>query len=166
MAVYDDWAMENARHQFQQYLTAPDTVVDFFGDSYDIDVAATPEAPSAQYKVALIDRLLGAMQRDFAGRNTPFVVVIIPSPIDICETYDVKIDPVKYPRYERRRITATVTAAAARHGIRHIDLWTPFRANDPCGLYYRHGDLHWNDKGQAFAARLLADSLAAWRITP
>jgi hypothetical protein len=166
MANYDDWAMDNARQQWSEFNAIPDTVFDFFGDSYDIDVAATPDAPSAHYKVALIDRLLGVMQRDLATRQTPFVVMVIPSPLDICPTYDVKIDSTKYPGYDRRRISAAVQAAAARHGIRHIDLWTPFGANDPCSLYFRRGDLHWNGKGQAVAARVLVDSLAAWHITP
>ena len=113
-----------------------------------------------------MDRLLGTMQRDFTARGVPLVLVNIPSPIDVCEAYDLKVDPVRYPRYERRRISGIVDSLAARHNMRRIDLWGPFRANDACSLYYRGGDLHWKANGQAIAARLLADSLIAWKLAP
>jgi hypothetical protein len=114
--------------------------------------------------VALMDRLLGTMQADMAKRGVPLVLVIIPSPIDACESYDIRVDTVKYPQYERRRISGTVDSLAARHGIRRVDLWTPFRAANVCDLYYRGGDLHWKQNGQELAARLLADSLVAWKL--
>lgn len=165
MATYDDFAMANAVRQWEEFQTVPDTVIDLLNDSYDIDISATPEAPSARYKVTLMDRLLGTIRRDFSARKLPFVLVIIPSPLDVCDTYDVRIDSTKYPGHEPRRVSGIIDSLAARHGMRRIDLWDAFRANDPCGLYYRKGDLHWNGKGQAVAASLLADSLAAWRNT-
>jgi hypothetical protein len=113
-----------------------------------------------------MDGLLAAMQRDMATRNTPFVLVVIPSPIDACDTYDYRIDTVKYPSYDARRISRTIDSLAGRHGIKRIDLWEPFRAQDACALYYRDGDLHWNEKGQSIAAAIVADSLAAWGFLP
>ena len=166
IAGYSAWAMFNAERQFEDTRTHPDTVLDLLGDSYDVDVSATPDAPSARYKVALMDRLLGAMQDDMTKRGVPFVLVIIPSPIDACERYDIRVDTVRYPRYERRRISGTIDSLAARHGIRRLDLWTPFRAGNACDLYYRGGDLHWKANGQAMAARLLSDSLSAWKLAP
>jgi hypothetical protein len=163
---YSAWAMFHAERQFKDMQTHPDTVIDLLGDSYDVDVSATPNAPSARYKVALMDRLLGAMHDDMTKRGIPFVLVIIPSPIDACEAYDVKVDTVAYPKYERRRITGTIDSLAARHGIKRLDLWTPFRANNACDLYYRGGDLHWKANGQALAAKLLSDSLTAWKLGP
>jgi len=96
----------------------------------------------------------------------PFVLLIIPSPIDACESYDIRVDSAKYPQYDRRRISATVDSLAARHGIKRLDLWAPFHAGNPCDLYYRGGDLHWKENGQSIAARLLADSLVAWKLAP
>jgi hypothetical protein len=161
---YSAWAMFNAERQYNDLQTNPDTVLDLLGDSYDVDVSATPDAPSARYKVALLDRLLGTMQSEMTKRGVPFVLVIIPSPIDACEAYDFTVDTTKYPRYQRRRISGTVDSLAARHGIRRLDLWAPFRANNACDLYYRGGDLHWKANGQALAARLLTDSLSSWGL--
>jgi hypothetical protein len=161
---YSAWAMFHAERQYKDLQTSPDTVLDLLGDSYDIDVSTTPDAPSARYKVALMDRLLGAIQDDMTKRGMPFVLVIIPSPIDACEAYDVRVDTAKFPKYDRRRISGTIDSLAARHGIRRLDLWTPFRADNACDLYYRGGDLHWNTKGQIMAARLLTDSLSAWGL--
>jgi len=166
IAGYSAWAMFNAQRQFDDTRAHPDTVLDLLGDSYDIDVSATPDAPSARYKVALMDRLLGAMQEDTKRRGVPLVLLIIPSPIDACDGYDIHVDSASYPKYERRRISGTIDSLAARHGIRRIDLWEPFRAAGACTLYYRGGDLHWKENGQALAARLVADSLRAWQLAP
>jgi hypothetical protein len=167
IAGYSAWAMFNAQRQFEDTRAHPDTVLDLLGDSYDIDVSATPDAPSARYKVALMDRLLGAIQDDMTKRGVPFVLVIIPSPIDVCDNYEIRVDTAKYPQYERRRISGIVDSLAARHGIRRLDLWAPFRASgNACDLYYHGGDLHWKANGQAMAARLLADSLTAWKLAP
>lgn len=166
IAGYSAWAMFNAERQFGDTRAHPDTVLDLLGDSYDIDVSATPDSPSARYKVALMDRLLGAIQDDMTKRGLPFVLVIIPSPIDACEGYEIRVDPARYPQYDRRRISGTIDSLAARHGIRQLDLWTSFRAGNACDLYYRGGDLHWKANGQLLAARLLADSLRAWKLAP
>ncbi len=161
---YAPWALWNAERQYTDALANPDTVLDLLGDSYDADISATPDAPSARYKVAVMDRLLGAIAADLAARGIPLVAVVIPSPIDACESYDVRIDPASYPQYDRRRLSRTVDSLTARHGIRTVDLWEPFRARGACALYFRGGDLHWRPEGQAIAARLLADSLAAWHL--
>jgi len=115
---------------------------------------------------AELGALVAPIQDDMQKRGVPFVLLIIPSPIDACEQYDIRVDTVKYPRYDRRRISGTIDSLAARHGIRRLDLWTPFRAANACDLYYRGGDLHWKANGQALAARLLADSLVAWKLAP
>ena len=163
---YAPWALWNAEHQYADLLQHPDTVLDLLGDSYDADVALTPEVPSARYKVAVTDRLLGVIARDVAALGVPLVVLVIPSPIDVCEHYDVAFNPVTYPKYDRRRLSRTMDSLATRHGMRTIDLWEPFRARDACALYFRGGDVHWNTLGQAVAARVVADSLVAWGIAP
>jgi hypothetical protein len=166
IAGYSAWAMFHAQRQFADTRAHPDTVLDLLGDSYDVDVSSTPDSASARYKVALMDGLLGAIQRDMTARGVPIVLVIIPSPVDACERYDISVDTVRFPGYERRRISGTIDSLAARHGIRRLDLWGPFRAEGACDLYYRGGDLHWKANGQALAARLLADSLVAWGLAP
>jgi hypothetical protein len=166
IAGYSAWAMFNAQRQYDDTRAHPDTVLDLLGDSYDIDVSATPDAPSARYKVALMDRLLGAIKDDMSRRGVPLVLLIIPSPIDACEGYDIHVDSAAYPHYERRRISGTIDSLAARHGIRRVDLWEPFRAAGACTLYYRGGDLHWKENGLALAPTLVADSQRAWQLAP
>ena len=166
IAGYSAWAMFHAQRQFADTRAHPDTVLDLLGDSYDVDVSATPDSASARYKVALMDALLGTIQRDMISRGVPLVLVIIPSPVDACERYDIAVDTARFPGYDRRRISGTIDSLAARHGMRRLDLWGPFRAADACDLYYRGGDLHWKANGQALAARLLADSLRAWGLAP
>ncbi len=161
---YGTWAMFNAQQQWADAQAQPDTVVDLLGDSYDIDVAATPDSASSRAKVALMDALLGTLRRDLAARGLPFVLLIIPSPLDACDQYDVRIDTTRFPGHDRRRLSGTIDSLAARHGIRRIDLWPVMRGNDACSLYYRDGDNHWNTKGQTLVARITADSLAAWGL--
>jgi hypothetical protein len=52
-----------------------------------------------------------------------------------------------------------LTDIAQRHAIEHISLFAPFQAADPCRLFFRGGDTHWNEAGQALAARLVAERL-------
>lgn len=163
---YAPWALWNAEQQYKELRADPDTVLDLLGDSYDADVSATPDAPSARYKVALLDRLLGGIAADFRARQLPLAIVVIPSPIDLCETYDVQISPATYPQYDRRRLSRTVDSLAAKHGLPRVDLWEPLKAKNPCALFYRGGDLHWNAAGQAVAAAIVADSLRAWHFAP
>ena len=163
-ANYMEWALGRNARQFADLQERGDTVTTLLGDNYDADIAINPEGESARYKEALMGRLLGAVQAAMDSVRLPFVLVVIPSPIDICENYDIRVDSTRYPAYDRRRLTRVVDSLAARWKIRTVDFYQAFGTAGACSLYFRHGDLHWNPTGQRLAARVLADSLASWGI--
>lgn len=141
--------------------TAPgsDTVRNILGDYYDADLATEPASASARYKTRLMQGVIADFQRVAAQAGVPAFLVIIPSPIDACPSYDFQVDSVRYPAYDRNRLTGIVARAADSAGLRRINLLDAFRAKGACSLYFRGGDFHWNDAGQAFAAGVVADSL-------
>ena len=97
------------------------------------------------------------------SRGATFVLLIIPSPIDVCDGYEVQVDRKKFPAYERSHLTEAFEGIARRHGIRYLNLYAPFRALDACRLYFPRTDDHWNDEGQRVAAEFMA---ALLRATP
>jgi hypothetical protein len=93
---------------------------------------------------------------DVAAKHaTGLILLILPSPIDVCDHYDIRVEPRQFPQYDRTRLSALVEEIAARHGILYLNLWRAFRS-DPVCHYFRGGDGHWNDAGQAQAAQLLS----------
>ena len=131
-------------------------VTNIFCGRYDADVALMPGAPSARYKVALAEAVLAEIKRNVESRGATFVLLIIPSPVDVCDRYEVRVDRAKFPQYAPSHLTDVFEGIARRQGIRHLNLYAPFRARDACGLYFAHRDDHWNDEGQRVAAELTA----------
>ena len=157
-----DWIgvwLKRSRDEFEAYVTNSDPKLrldNVRSDHYDADVAIEPEGQSAKYKLALADALLEELVKQLHSANTPLMVMIIPSPIDACSTYDWRIDPKQYPNYDRRILSRSLAQNAQRLNVPYIDLFEPF-ANDECNnLYFHHGNNHWNDRGQSLAARLAA----------
>ena len=87
------------------------------------------------------------------------LVLVIPSPIDACATYDIRVDSLKFPQYDRRRISREFETMARRQRLPVLNLWAPFSTAGACALYFREGNTHWNAAGQALAARVTADTL-------
>jgi hypothetical protein len=151
--------------EYRAYLEdGNNEVTNIFCGHYDADVALTPEAPSARYKVALAEALLPRIQRVVEGGGATFVLLIIPSPVDVCDHDEVTVDRTRFPGYAPSRLTDVFEGIARRHGMRYLNLYAPFRARDACRLYFRHADDHWNDEGQRVAAELMARVLR--RIPP
>jgi hypothetical protein len=67
------------------------------------------------------------------------------------------VDKAAFPQYEPSRLSAEAAAAARRQGLPVVDLFGPFREAGADGLYYRHGNDHWNAAGQDLAAQLVAE---------
>ncbi|MGH7562686.1 MAG: alginate O-acetyltransferase AlgX-related protein [Gemmatimonadales bacterium] len=160
MDQYLDWSLRRSAATYRSFVEqGSDTVTSLLGDHYDADIALTPDAPSARYKLAVMERVLGEMRRLLEPRGIAGLVLIIPSPVDICESYDPRVDSTAHPRYDRRRQSREIEAMARRQGLRVLNLWEPFREAGACALYYRYGDNHWNAAGQLEAARATRDSL-------
>ncbi len=133
-------------------------------DTYDADVALDPNGPSATYKVRLLQALLAQVGATAREAGVPVVVLVIPSPIDVCDGYSIQVDPERHPVYRRDTLTTLMTQAARDAGLPHLNLYETFRANSPDDLYFRHGDDHWNTLGQHLAARTMAEFISAMQL--
>jgi hypothetical protein len=137
-------------------------------DHYDADVSLSPASPAAAYKRALLEAVLGRIHAKTMAARVPALVVVIPSAIDVCEGYDVKVDVAAYPEYRPSRLSEEAATAARRQGLPVVELFGPFRAAGADRLYYRHGNDHWNAAGQDLAAQLVAQRMSAegWPSRP
>jgi lysophospholipase L1-like esterase len=130
-------------------------------DSYDADVGLTPDSDSARYKIRVMDGILREMHATAAAHGAPLVLIPIPHPLDVGGHPTGEVDRAKYPDYAPERMTRTLEEIAERRGIPYVDLFGPFAARGSAELYFRGLDDHWNDVGQDYAAKLVAESLAA-----
>ena len=129
-------------------------------DRYDADVAVAPEAPSSRYKRSLMDALLGRLGGLAEGLGVPLLVVVIPSPFDVCDDYQgTRASTDAYPSYRRRALVDPILASLRRHRIDHVDLFDPFREREAESLYFKLPDQHWNEAGQRLAAGLVAERI-------
>jgi hypothetical protein len=158
LAAYIDYSLKRSQVDFQDYMAdhAPIRVAaDPFRDPYDADIALRPDLPSSRYKNALMEGVLVKL-RDVAAKHAAgLILLILPSAIDVCDHYDIRVEPREYPQYDRARLSTLVEEMAARHGILHLNLWHTFQS-DPACHYFRGGDGHWDEAGQAQAAQLLS----------
>ena len=154
------WSRER-QHEFAEWMIPGDAVVsDLFGDTWDADVALTPDAVSAVYKARLMDAVLGHIASISNASDVPLLVVIVPAPIDACPDWEyAQVDPAVYPDYRRRALTDALAGIAERRGIPHVNLFEPFRERG-ASVYLRGADDHWNDEGQALAARIVGAYLS------
>lgn len=153
--------LQRNKDEFEVFVNHGDnTVRNLFGDRYDADIALEPTAQSSLYKANLMKKVLERIS-DFSNNNgTPLLLLIIPSPIDVCHNYDYKVDENDYPHYASERLSGQIENIAIDLGVSYINLFHSFRQRDDNdSLYFRHGDDHWNDKGQAVAANLVAKKI-------
>jgi lysophospholipase L1-like esterase len=141
------------REYVQSILSPGDLVEHLLGDPYDADVACTPRAESARYKVALMEQVVRRLAETARGHRTPIAFVFIPSAFDAADGFE-RPDTASFPEYRPRAATDALSAAAERSGLVYLDLYPVFRAS-PKRLYF-HADEHWNAEGQALAAQLAA----------
>ncbi len=160
--------LEDCRREWREYVVEGDHVVrERMLGRYDADVSLDPESDSARFKVRLMDGVLGRIAAIAQQHDVPLLLVIIPSPVDAVEGYDLgRVDENRHPAYRRTALTDAVAAAAARHGVATVNLLDTFRAHDAKELYFRGGDNHWNDAGQQLAAQTVADAVISRQLMP
>ncbi len=90
--------------------------------------------------------------------------MVIPSPIDVCERYDIQVDRARFPEYEPTRLSNEAASAARAAGLPVVELFSAFREAGADRLYYRAGEDHWNAAGEDLAARIVSEWLmrAGW----
>ena len=105
-----------------------------------------------------MEEILKASQSYLEKRDTPFIVLIQPSQVDLTESYYINFNVLSaYKNYDRRRLTDSVVNACNKNNILHVNLYESFNRTNPSSLYFRGKNNHWNEKGQDLAARVLSD---------
>lgn len=146
--------------EYRQFVLEGDDVVHALAaDTYDADLTVTPDAASARYKIRLMEGVIGEMQALAASRGVPFVLVVVPHPIDVGGHDTAEVDPSRHPHYTPRAMVDALERSGARRSIPTLELFTPFRERGSKAVYFQGFDDHWNDPGQDLAAELLAGFL-------
>jgi hypothetical protein len=130
-------------------------------DHYDADMTVQPAGDSARYKLRLLDGVLAETIEFVRSQGMPLVLVIVPSPIDACAGYDWQVDMEKYPDYDRHMLSDAVAETSRRLDTLYVNLFDSFAGSDCNDLYFHHGNNHWNERGQALAAKIVAERIGA-----
>lgn len=164
---YVDWYLRAAPDEYQEYVVEQNLAVrQVWEDYYDVDVAIYPDWPSSIWKRKAMRAVVQRIQEQCARRRVPLFVLIIPSAVDLCPTGEIHVEPKRYPTWRPERLTQGLEAITDEFGIAHVNLYEPFRAAGADGLYFGGDNLHWNEQGQALAARLVAEVLRARALWP
>jgi len=153
-----DEVLEQCEREFQDFERSDLVGSEAFEDHYDLDLALEPARPSAAYKARMMRALLAEVARFATERALPLVVLVIPATEDVAP--EAGYLPLAGARRDPARLSRGVVEAAEAAGLPVIDLWPVFLANEPAQLYLP-GDFHWNPRGQALAARVVADRIRA-----
>ena len=65
---------------------------------------------------------------------------------------------------DRRLLTRSLAESARRLQIPYVDLFESFALKDCNGLYFHHGNNHWNARGQAMAADLVVEQIQSMGV--
>ncbi|MBA2556595.1 MAG: hypothetical protein H0V12_04495, partial [Chloroflexi bacterium] len=110
-------------------------------------------------KLRLMRAVLARTQERCDASGVPLLLVVLPSRVDLCDDLEFAwVDRERWPASRPRELTEAFIRIADELRIPYLDLFPHF-ADDPCRLYLRGGDSHWNEAGQALAARLVADRI-------
>jgi lysophospholipase L1-like esterase len=151
-----DEVLEQCEREFQAFERSELVGSEAFEDHYDLDLALEPGSPSAAYKARMMRALLAEAARFATARAVPLVVVVIPAAEDVAPGAGYL--SLAGARHDPERLARGVVEAADAAGLPVIDLSPAFRANEPAQLYLP-GDFHWNPRGQALAARVVAERI-------
>lgn len=149
----DRW-LERRREEYTEFVVEGDTTVwNLFGDTYEADMSLTPDSATAVYKRRLMDGVIGRIAESAERSGVPLLFVIVPSPVDLCPGWSgVTPDPGRFPAYRPEALTDALGEIVAGRDLHHVNLFEPIRDAGACELYFRAGNDHWNDAGQALAA--------------
>jgi hypothetical protein len=126
--------------------------------AYDIDVSTAPDSPAARYQKRLMNAVIGQTRAVVERHHCNLLLLIIPASTDICDACGAgRIDPKAYPAYRRSALTDALEEIARQQRVEHLNLFDTPWAREAALNYFRGGDEHWNDRGQATAAVLVAD---------
>jgi len=146
-----------ASHEYAVYKASQPGKFSHFEDHYDIDLALYPQQESSIIKVKLMSAVLNKAKTLADSKGIIFMVLIEPSVIDLTkENSGLSYQHLQqFPSYQRNRLTEIVREICLNTQTYHLDLFDSFLKNKPESLYFTAND-HWNDTGQALAAKKVA----------
>jgi len=144
--------------EFSVYLHSSPRIFSHFADHYDIDVALFPDSGAAKEETRLMKAVLAKAKTVAEENKVRIVVVIQPSAVDLTKNYMINYNDLKhFPQYDPRNLSASVVRACESIHLPFVNLFDIFVSRSPDTLFFKHGNNHWNDKGQTVAARAVAD---------
>lgn len=154
-----DRILERSEIDYSNYLEGKRS---YITDHYDIDIALFPNRNSSHVKKTLMQSVLQTAKIIADQADIELLVVIEPSSRDITTNLPLNHEFLeKYPDYLPTNLSNSVEKICIDASIPYINLFGPFTINQPETLYFKRNDDHWNDAGQALAAKVVADSLYA-----
>lgn len=155
-------ALEQHRREYREFVVQGDnTVGEFSVDPYSTDIAVDPSSPSSQYKIRMMRAVFDRIADEAEAAGIPLLAVVIPHPMDVLDGNHSagQIDRTKYPDYDPRRLTDTMSAIIRDRKVPQVNLFDPFAEIDANTLYLKGGDDHWNSAGQALAADIVTQAI-------
>jgi hypothetical protein len=153
-ATYMETALAECLNEYADYKQSGE-VKNLFVDHYDADVSLTPESESARYKTALMNQVMIRIQRSADEKKVPLVFMFIPAVVDICAEFGGKVDASRFPAYQPATLTDALENMARTNRPRYLNLFAGFK-EDPCRLFFKYPNGHWNDAGQRLAAQAMS----------
>ena len=150
-----------ARAEHQDYLSGSPNVYSLFRDYYDADVVLYPAWPSVRDKRRLMRAVLARFRDLCVARGIGLFVLVVPSAVDLCEEFEIRVDRGRFPQYSPAVLSASYVGIAQDLALAHHDLWDDYARAGACRLFVGHDDIHWNATGQALAAEIAAPRVAA-----
>jgi len=169
---YSNIMQRQAMHEYTVYKASQPREFSHFADHYDIDLAIHPQQESSITKVRLMRAVLSKVKALANSRDIALMVLIEPSVVDLTKknsALSYQYLQQQFPSYQRSRLTKTVEKICISLDIRHVNLFDLFLKNHPEKLYFTAND-HWNDEGQALAAKeaasyIISNALIAGQVT-
>ncbi len=162
VALMNYW-LEMAESEYREYVVdGDDTINNIFMDHYSADLSLRPSSASALYKVRLMNAVLQRAKDSVDRAGTQLALLLIPHPINVVQKYDVgRVEEQRFPEHARRNLISPLEDWARTNEVPFLSLFDPFKERDANALYFHGGDDHWNAAGQALAAELMTEYLAA-----
>ncbi len=131
-------------------------------DHYDLDIALDSDRESSRLKLLLMERILREIfLESSAPHGAPVVFLIQPSVKDISTNAELNFQQLRSlsDTYDRRNLTGSLEAFLKELDASYLNLFDAFVTDGPTPYYFVLDDNHWNDSGQALAAKLMADHI-------
>lgn len=152
------WNASTLTGDFENYRSGGEQVASHFSDVFDADLALYPDSPQSRAKRALMDAILRELASWVASKDVALVVVVQPATFDLTTNMSPNFENfASVASYRPTNLSSFATASAEAADIPVVNLFEVFRSNDPSELYFKDSDNHWNDRGQALAAREVAN---------